>query len=145
MRRAVGVALGVSVTASSAWGADVPADPSDYAAKLGTLQAGDRLVLAAGDYVDGMNLFDLNGQPQSPIVIEGPAGGAPARFVGKNGKNTIDIRDSSYLVIRNLLLDGQDIAGIDAIKAGGQASNWAHHITIENCTITGHDGGQSSQ
>jgi hypothetical protein len=136
--------LGLAIS-GTARAADVPADPSDYQSKLGSLAPGDTLKLAAGDYADGMNLFDMNGHDGAPIVIEGPASGAPARFLGKSGKNTIDIRDSSYLVIKHLLLDGQDIAGIDAIKAGGQATNWAHNITIENCTITGHDGGETSQ
>src|SRR5690606_30552814 len=40
---------------------------------------------------------------------------------------------------------GQGIGGIDAIKAGGAATNYAHHITIEGCTITNHDGGETNQ
>lgn len=129
----------------SARAADVPADPSTYQGLVATLSPGDTLKLAAGDYSEGLNLFDLSGDAQNPIVISGPASGAPAVFLGKSGKNTIDIRDASYLVIENLTLDGQDIAGIDAIKAGGPASSFAHHITIQNCTITGHDGGGTSQ
>ena len=130
---------------SAAAAADVPATPADYQAKLGGLQAGDVLKLAAGDYLSGMNIVGMNGAAGMPIVIQGPATGAPARFVGKSGKNTIDIKNSSFITIQNLLLDGQDISGIDAIKAGGQASDFAHHITIEGCTITKHAGGGSSQ
>jgi MYXO-CTERM domain-containing protein len=125
--------------------ADVPATPADYQAKLSSLKAGDVLKLAAGDYTSGMNIVGMNGSAGMPIVIQGPASGAPARFVGKSGKNTIDIKNSSHVTIQNLVLDGQDISGIDAIKAGGQASDFAHHITIEGCTITKHSGGGSSQ
>ncbi len=133
------------LTPLTARAADVQADPTSYQALLTTLKPGDTLRLAAGDYTAGMNLFDLHGDAQHPIVISGPATGAAAVLLGKSGKNTIDIRDASYLVIENLVLDGQGISGIDAIKAGGQATNWAHHITIQNCTITGHDGGGTSQ
>lgn len=146
MRRAAFIAsLVATVAPRFALAADVPATPSDYQAKLSNLKPGDTLKLAAGDYTAGMNLFDLNGEASKPIVIEGPASGAPARFLGVTGKNTIDIRDSSYLTLRNLVLDGQDIDGVDAIKAGGQATNFAHHITIEGCTIRGHDGGETNQ
>ena len=125
--------------------ADVPATPADYVSKVAALKPGDTLKLAAGDYKSGMNLFDMNGTSSAPIVIEGPASGAPARFLGVSGKNTIDIRDSSYVTIKNLVLDGQNVDGVDAIKAGGQAKNFAHHITIEGCTITGHDANQTNQ
>lgn len=143
--RTLRIAALVLLSPFAARAADVPANPSDYTQKLAALAPGDTLKLAPGDYTSGMNVFDLNGADGSPIVIEGPASGAPARLLGQGGKNTIDIRDSSFVVIKNLVLDGQDIPGIDAIKAGGQATNWAHHITIENCTITGHDGGLTSQ
>ena len=135
----------ILLAALGAEAADVPATPADYTSKLSGLKPGDTLSLAAGDYKSGMNLFNLNGAAGQPIVIAGPATGAPARFLGVNGKNTIDIRDASYVTIRNLVLDGQDIDGVDAIKAGGQATNFAHHISIEGCTITGHDGGLTNQ
>ena len=145
LARRVGAALALLSAGMPARGAEVPATPADYTAKVAALKAGDTLKLAPGDYQAGMNLFDLNGAAGSPIVIEGPASGAPARFLGVNGKNTIDIRNSSYVTIRNLVLDGQGIDGVDAIKAGGQANHWAHHITVEGCTITGHDAGQTNQ
>jgi len=135
------LALGLTLPARAA---DLPADPSNYQAQLAQLVAGDTLKLAAGDYANGMNLFDMNGQAGKPIVIEGPANGV-AKFLGKSGKNTVDIKNSSYLVLRNLYFDGQGIQDIDAIKAGGQAVDFAHHVTIEGCTIVGHDGGETNQ
>ncbi|MBK8995908.1 MAG: hypothetical protein IPM35_09200 [Myxococcales bacterium] len=139
------VVLCVLSLSFSARAADVPATPADYTSKLSGLGPGDTLKLAPGDYTKGMNLFNLHGAAGSPIVIEGPASGAPARFLGVSGKNTIDIRDASFITIKNLLLDGQGIDGVDAIKAGGQATNYAHHIGIEGCTITGHDAGETNQ
>jgi MYXO-CTERM domain-containing protein len=145
MRRIAGptlvLALGSTLPARAA---DLPADPSNYEAQLGQLVAGDTLKLAAGDYTNGMNLFDMNGEAGKPIVVEGPANGV-AKFLGKSGKNTVDIKNSSYLVLRKLYFDGQGIQDIDAIKAGGQATDFAHHITIEGCTIVGHDGNETNQ
>ncbi len=145
LRTTTGLGVALLLSAGVARAADVPASPADYASKLAGLKPGDTLKLAPGDYKSGMNLFNVHGAAGAAIVIEGPPSGAPARFLGVNGKNTIDIRDASFVTIRNLLLDGQNIDGVDAIKAGGQASNFAHHITIEGCTITGHDGGQTNQ
>jgi len=134
----------VVLAAGSAHAADVLATPADYRSKLTALAPGDSLVLAAGDYSDGLPISDLNGTAAQPITITGPAAEV-ARFLGNAVRNTIDIRNSSYITIRNLTLDGQDIAGIDAIKASGTAADWAHHITIENCIIVRHDGGATSQ
>lgn len=135
-------ALLVLTTAAAAHAADVPANPSNYRAQFDTLVAGDRLVLEAGDYTDGLPIRGVEGTEGMPIIIEGPASGAPARFIGRSCCNTIDIENSAHIVIRNLTFDGNG-EYVDAIKAGG--SGWSHHITIENCTITNHDVGQTGQ
>lgn len=117
------------------------ADPGSYLSLLPGLVAGDRLVLAAGSYPSGLPLANKNGAPANCIVIEGPAVGPSARFTGRDCCNTVSISDSSYLVIRNLELDGQGLAG-DGVKAEGTAQ-WAHHITIENLYIHGHGADQA--
>ena len=53
-------------------------------------------------------------------------------------RNTIQIKNSSYVTIRNLKLDGMGIADIDAVNARGST----HHITIENLKILRYGGGQ---
>ena len=138
------LALALAVPAR-VWADDVQADPSDYKTKFATLSAGDRLLLAGGDYTEGLRIDGVHGQAGSAIVIEGPASGTPARFLGRSCCNTIDIADSSYVTIRNIEFDGQDLAAIDAIKAGGNADQYSHHITVENCTIRRHDGGGAHQ
>ena len=65
-------------------------------------------------------------------------------FVGRSCCNTIDIRDASYITLRNIVFDGDGVA-VDAIKAGGNDSNWSHHITVEGCTITNHSVGDTNQ
>jgi len=134
----------VSMLASSTAAAeDVPADPSDYLALLATLEPGDTLLLAAGDYPDGLPITDLVGEEDNPIVIEGPDDGE-AVFLGDPSRNTVSIRRSAYVTIRGITVDGQQIDYVDAVKAEGDADNWSHHITIEDCLITGHDPNQQT-
>ncbi len=120
------------------------ADPSDYQTVLGQLVAGDILELAAGDYTDGLSITDMIGADGNPIIITGPTSGAPAVFLGDSSRNTVSIRRSEYVTISHLKIDGLQIAYIDAIKAEGDVDNWAHHITIEYCEITGHDANQQT-
>ena len=48
------------------------ADPTTYSSLLATLQPGDRLRLAPGDYLSGLNLRGIEGAPGACIIIEGP-------------------------------------------------------------------------
>ncbi len=114
--------------------------PSDYTSYFSLLQPGDSLLLEAGDYYDRMNLDDIVGTESAPIVISGPASGASAILYGDACCNTVSIERCAYLTISNLVLDGQDIPYIDAVKAEGTSGNWAHHITIENLLIIHHGG-----
>ncbi len=139
---AVVAGLFASVTARAA---DVPADPTNFQAKFATLKPGDTLKLAAGDYDGGLSIHGVSGAPGKPITIEGPASGAPARMLARSCCNTIDLQDAAYIVIKDITFDGQDIAGVDAVKANGTAGHWTHDITVEGCTITRHDGGGTDQ
>ncbi|TDI40228.1 MAG: hypothetical protein E2P02_17275 [Acidobacteria bacterium] len=116
------------------------ADPSNYLAKLSKLAPGERLLLAPGIYPRGLPVHGLNGAAGACIVIEGPVTGQRAVFIGRNCCNTVSIRDASYIVIRHLELDGQGLAG-DAVKAELESA-FAHHITLENLLIHGHDRNQ---
>jgi hypothetical protein len=146
MRYALLGALVCSLFASAtAHAAVVPADPTNFKAKFATLKPGDTLKLAAGDYDGGLSIHGVSGAPGKPITIEGPASGAPARLLAKSCCNTLDLQDAAYIVIKNLTFDGQDISGVDAVKANGGAGHWTHDITVEGCTITHHDGGGTSQ
>lgn len=118
----------------------IPGTPADYRSLLPGLGPGDLLQLAAGTYTQGLPLEDLAGQPDRCITVAGPAAGPAATFTGRDCCNTVSIVDSSYLVIRHLVLDGQGRAG-DAVKAEGTAA-FAHHVTLENLTIRGHDADQ---
>ncbi|HEX9924154.1 MAG TPA: hypothetical protein VGD99_15970 [Anaerolineae bacterium] len=123
-------------------------DPTNYLSWFDDLTPGDTLVLAAGIYTDGLLIDDMNGTAGNPIVITGPESGSPAVFKARGCCNTVSIRNSSYVQIRHLELDGRDgggtkLAGVDAVKAESDGQ-WAHHITLENLTIYNHDGDQQT-
>jgi hypothetical protein len=107
----------------------IQATPSTYKSLLAGLLPGDRLQLAAGTYTQGLNLWNKNGQPGQCIVIEGPASGSPALFTGSDSWNLVSLKDSSYIALRNLSLDGLGRDG-DGIKAEAGAVS-VHHILIE--------------
>jgi hypothetical protein len=111
----------------------ITATPSDYRSKIAGLIPGDRLLLAAGTYTQGLPLWSKNGQPGQCIVVEGPSSGSPALFTGLDSANVISLGDSSYIAVRNLTLDGLDKAG-DGVKAEAWAVS-VHHILIEGLTI----------
>jgi len=129
---------------SSALAADYQATPENYRQFLPRLQAGDRLMLGAGTYRQGLPLKNLAGEPGRPIVVEGPPVSAPegpARFLARQGANTISLVDVQHIVLRNLELDGGNLP-VDAIKAEGHG-RFAHFVTLEGLYI--HDHGASQQ
>jgi hypothetical protein len=111
----------------------IQATPSTYKSLIAGLLPGDRLQLAAGTYTQGLNLWNKNGQPGKCIVIEGPASGSPALFTGSDSWNLVSLKDSSYITLRNLSLDGLGKAG-DGIKAEAGAVS-VHHILIEGLSL----------
>jgi hypothetical protein len=142
---AIGAAvLGLVGSSGPGWGADIQADPSTYRGLLPTLEPGDRLILAAGDYPDGLPVTDLEGTASAPIVITGPQSGDPAVFLADASRNTVSIRRSAHVTLRYLTLDGQQIAYVDAVKVEGGADNWAHHVTLEHLIIVNHDPNQQT-
>lgn len=135
--------LALLALAAPSWAATLSADPSNYKTVVPTLQPGDVLELAAGDYPGGLSIWGLNGTSDKWITIRGPASGPAAVFLGDpaQSRNTVEIDASSYLAIENLTIDGQDIAFIHAVSAMGSDT---HHIRIEGCTIVRHGGHQQT-
>lgn len=120
----------------------VDADPSNYEAIVPTLVAGDTLNLAPGTYTGNLDIVGLAGTEASPITIAGPADGS-AVFVGNGCCNTVELVDSSYVVVQNLTVDGQGLDGVFGVSAKG-ATNVVHHITIEGCRFIGHGASQQT-
>jgi hypothetical protein len=115
----------------------IRATPADYEAKARALNPGDALLLEAGEYKSLLRLASRHGRPDAPITVAGPAGPLEAVFIGKKGANTLELSDSSYIVVKRLTFDGQGVAD-DAIKAGDGKLRPVHHITLEGNVIRNH-------
>jgi hypothetical protein len=121
----------------------IPATPANFEAKVPNLLPGDTLQLAAGIYTKPLGINGLIGTLSNPVVIMGV--GNATIFNGSDCCNTISIRKSAYIVIKNMKLDGLNINGPDGIKAEGNTAaspNWTHHITIENLMIVNYASNQ---
>ncbi|MEZ5991722.1 MAG: putative Ig domain-containing protein [Planctomycetota bacterium] len=116
--------------------ATISATPSDYQAKLTTLNPGDTLQLAGGTYTNRLVINGLHGNSGAWITVEGPGSGTPATFNGVSGNNTVSLKDCSYIEIKNLTIDCLGLA-VDGIKAEGYSTtpHTVHDMLIENCTI----------
>jgi hypothetical protein len=123
--------------------ANLHADPSNYEALLRSLKPGDTLSLAPGRY-RALNLSNLNGTPEDWITVTGPSEGSPAMIEGEPERNTVEITDSSYLSIENLVINSRSIPGVFGISARGKENNRTHHIRIERNTLIGQNGGQQT-
>ncbi|MGF1630405.1 MAG: right-handed parallel beta-helix repeat-containing protein [Kiloniellaceae bacterium] len=138
------VAAGLLIAAISGWGQTAGAEslvagPKDYLSLISQLEPGDELQLRPGIYRSGLNLKGLHGEAGNPIVISGPPDRS-ALFLGRPGRNTIELRDVSHLQISNLTLNGRNAPRADGVKSHGIA----HHITLENLEIVNHASHQQN-
>ncbi|SFN79224.1 hypothetical protein SAMN05216386_1855 [Nitrosospira briensis] len=118
------------------------ASPDSYRARLKALEPGAHLRLMPGEYKDGLPIHNLHGTAAAPITISGPDSGPRAIFAGRPGHNTVSIVNSSHVTIRNLDLDGRQLA-VDGVKCEGSA-DWAHHITLDGLRVRGHGNDQQT-
>lgn len=122
--------------------ADYRVDAQDYRDYLRRLQPGDRVLLAPGDYRQGLPLHNLSGQAGQPIVLEAADPAAPPRFIARPGANTVSLVNVRHLVLRHLELDGRNLP-VDAVKAEGH-SRHADFITLDHLTIHDHAASQQN-
>ena len=128
--------------ASPATAATINADPSTFAAALGTLKPGDTLALAAGTY-PALVVSGLNGTASAPITISGAANDATI-IQGDANDNTVELVQSSFVVIEGLTIDSMGIDGVFGVSAKGGTGNVVHDITIEGCTFKGQTASQQT-
>lgn len=138
-----GAAAGDDLCSESGTSRRVIANPSNYAHTLRTLQPGQTMVLAPGNY-SRLNIVDLRGRPGKCIVITGPTEGPPAVIQGAPRLNTVDIVNSSYVALKNLVIDSRGIPGAFGISAGRGTSSLTHHILIQGNTLIGQGGAQQT-
>ena len=111
------------------------ADATNYQKLVPVLRAGDTLLLAAGRY-PRLTIANLNGEPARCITVTGPPAGPRAVIAGQAGHNTVEIVDSSYIVVSNLKIDSLGMGG-DGIKAPRAAHPATHHIVLDRNLIIG--------
>ncbi len=56
---------------------------------------------------------------------------------GETGNKTVEIIDSSYIVVSNLVIDGRGLPGADGIKAPASPHPATHHIVLDGNLIIG--------
>lgn len=120
------------------------AGPADFRTYLSDLESGDTLYLAPGIYTQSLRIVDLSGNEQHPILISGQPGQPKPVFLGNSCCNTISLTRSAFVHIRDIICDGQDVAGIDALKAEGSQGNWTHHIEVEGLELYGYGADQQN-
>lgn len=118
------LALGVAVTGLEA--AEIgPED--DLCAALNGLQAGEDLLLRAGDYRAGCSVR-RGGSPGSPAIVRSAEPLRPARLVpSAAGRNLLEIR-ASDVTVRGLHFGPSDADGVRIISG--------HRVTVEECEFS---------
>lgn len=132
-----------SLCSNTGTGRRIPASPSNYAEIVKTLKPGDTMMLEPGNY-PRLTIAGLRGEPGRCIIITGPKEGTPAVIQGAPRFNTVDIVNSSYVALQNLLIDSRGIPGAFGISAGRGTSSLTHHILIEDNTLIGQGGAQQT-
>jgi len=141
MRMMIQALLALLSLATLCTAAVIQADPSDYKSKLGQLQPGDILELAAGDYTQGLSL-SVRGTAGAWITVRSADASDPAVILGRDNNNTAELWNCSYLALEDLRFDGLDIDGVFAVSAKGGSANLTHNIRVEGCTIVNHGAHQ---
>ena len=134
------VAAGIAAGPAIARAEVLAASPADYLRVIAGSGPDDVVRLRPGIYRRGLRLEGLTGKAGEPVVITGPSKGRAALY-GSPGRNVITLKDSAYVVLRDLEIDGRGVSG-DGVKAEG-GSDYAHHITLEGLYI--HDLGPGQQ
>jgi hypothetical protein len=95
--------------------------------------------IAPGNYRPGVNVANVHGTPEQPILIEGLDPRSPPRFEG--GNEAWHLSDVSHLELRWLHFIGQHGNGIN-LDDGGTFDTPSHHITFAHLQVedTGPNG-----
>jgi len=112
------------------------AGASNYRGVIPGLLPGDTLLLAPGDY-PRLTIANLKGAPGRCITIAGMPGDRPAIIFGEIGNKTVEIIDSSYVVVSHLVIDSRGLPGSDGVKAPASPHPATHHIVLDGNLIIG--------
>ena len=109
------IILAALTTAAAARDVNVSGDPSLRRA-LADAKPGDRILIAPGKYQPGLYARSLQGTADQPIVIE--AADPKKKPVIEGGGGGIQLSDPAHLILRNLIIRGQSVNGINIDDAG---------------------------
>ncbi len=140
MLKSMDILFLITFTVSSA---TFPGNPDNYLVERDKLKAGDTLLLEPGNYLEGLSITNMHGEQNKWIVITGQVQ-HEAVLVARDWNNTMNIKEASYIKIIGFSFEGLDYPAIDAIKAQGDSTEYAHHIWIENNVIKNHGGSQQT-
>jgi len=135
------VGLGIAAGQPVARAATIQGTPESYLPLVRALKPGDRLLLAPGEYAQGLALHGLQGTREAPIRIGALDPAKRPRFVGRPGHNTVSIVDAAFVEVANLDLDGRGLP-VNGVKAEGHA-RYAHHVVVRGLRIVGHGANQN--
>ncbi|HEY1954465.1 MAG TPA: hypothetical protein VGH28_02615 [Polyangiaceae bacterium] len=137
------LAVATLLFSGRALAADLNATPATLDSILPTLAPGDTVHLAPGHYAH-FSIASLNGTSSAWITITSDTPQA-AIIDADPGPccNTIDISQSSFVAIQNLMIDGHDVDGAFGVSAGGGVTaSPTHDIRIEGNVFVNHHGSQ---
>lgn len=107
--------------------------PAELRAALAELKPGSTVLIAPGEYGGGYAVREVVGTAASPIVIRAADPRNPPTFNG--GRVGWAISDCAYVTLRGLLVRGSTSNGLN-IDDGGSYRTPAHHIVVEDVTVT---------
>lgn len=106
---------------------------AELRAALAGAKAGTTILIAPGEYGSGFDLRGVAGTAAAPIVIRGADPQRPPTFTG--GRLAWAVSDCSYVTLKGLSVRGSTGNGLN-VDDGGTADTPAHHITIEDVTVS---------
>jgi hypothetical protein len=106
---------------------------AELRAALADAKAGSTILIAPGEYGGGFDLRGVSGTAAAPIVIRGAEPQRPPTFTG--GRLAWAVSDCSYVTLKGLAVRGCTGNGLN-IDDGGSADTPAHHITVEDVSVS---------
>lgn len=107
-------------------------DDASLRRALHRARPGTHVRIAPGSYRPGVYAANLQGTRQLPIVIEGAEPDNPPVFEG--GREAWHLSDCAFVTLRNLVVRGQSINGVN-VDDGGTYDSPTHHLVLEGLRI----------
>jgi hypothetical protein len=115
---------------------EVPVSSSSaLQAAINSALPGDHIIITEGDYFDTVELYQVNGVEDAPIVLTSNDGVEKPHFY-----RGIQAYQSSHIVLNNLEVEAIDpsdsrVTNPVALGYGGVDFRGSHHVVITNCYI----------